>query len=1120
MKRQFVPLVLLGTLLLLALVTWAGAPGSRAAAAPLGPDSIRSSSSDPILREMAVAQPPAAPAGPDASDRALGKGGDYLLSTYAGMPHGSVSEPAVAYNSLDGQFLVVWAEQRGDYVNLYGQIYGSQGIPIGENRPLAPMAFAQQRPDVVHNRARNEYLVVWQQADLIWGRRLDAAGAPLGEAFLVGSKTGKQAYPAVAYNRVDDEYLVVWEDNRNVAASGWDIYGRRLDADGSVLGDEFSVVAASPAQDQSRPDVAHNAVENDYLVVWQRFRFAGPCVEGARVDSNGALIGEPWPLGDPSSSQEAPAVAWDMDRDEYFVVWRDLPGVDVYGQRLRPDGGTDQGPVRITTTNMVGAIAVAYDWNQHQYLVVWQDQRNANASGQDIYARRVQIVDGKARPAGQGEFMVAGAPYDQGCPAVAYGGAGGQFLVAWDDLRNGETNLVYGQRVAWAGMLLGHSFAVNAAGASQTRPSVAYNELDYEYLAVWADERNGQFDIYGQRLDADGLPLGDNLVLVDSPGNQTHPSVAYDWMAEEYLLVWEEENGVYALRLLPSGRPVGSAFPVFNVSGIRREPVVVAAPVLNRYLVAYTYGGDGAREVRGALVNLLGRVLAYDLAIAQGTGDRTEIAAAFGFIDGRFMVAWRDRRDDGGDIYARLLEASGNMPSSAFQVAKAARTQAAPAVAWNHKDDMFLVVWHDYRNADATGADIYGQRFEGNGSPEGGNFRITASAALHDEQYPAVIYIETLDRYRVAWQDNRDVATLGWDLRGQWVGRDGSVLGAVDDPIFRYSGYQERPALAYAPHDEQLLVAWQDGRNGIEYDIYGRLALDTTPPVAAFTRDPNFGRAGDLFTFNAWPSRDNMTPKGALLVRWDFNDDGVWDTPLGADKLVSFPINATGLHTVTLEVQDLALYSDTVSHRVAVLPAAPAVSAPQADRPVAALVVKPAFGVAGSTFSADGSGSTGVGTLRARWDWENDGLFDTGWADSLTAQHVYTEAGDYTVRLEVRDQTTGLSDAALHNITVLPGDPVALDVLPASVKMVPGQALRFRAVGRDAHDNRMEGLDVNWSVADARAGSISAGGVFTAGIRAGTYPEVIRGEVNGVADAASVTVFWPCREYLPMVLRR
>jgi hypothetical protein len=58
-----------------------------------------------------------------------------------------------------------------------------------------------------------------------------------------------------------------------------------------------------------------------------------------------------------------------------------------------------------------------------------------------------------------------------------------------------------------------------------------------------------------------------------------------------------------------------------------------------------------------------------------------------------------------------------------------------------------------------------------------------------------------------------------------------------------------------------------------------------------------------------------------------------------------------------------------------------------------------------------------VSALQVRWDWENDGTFDTGLSYQKTAQHRFNSAGVKTVRLEVQD-TDGLTDATTRQVTV------------------------------------------------------------------------------------------------------
>jgi PKD repeat protein len=58
-----------------------------------------------------------------------------------------------------------------------------------------------------------------------------------------------------------------------------------------------------------------------------------------------------------------------------------------------------------------------------------------------------------------------------------------------------------------------------------------------------------------------------------------------------------------------------------------------------------------------------------------------------------------------------------------------------------------------------------------------------------------------------------------------------------------------------------------------------------------------------------------------------------------------------------------------------------------------------------------------LSALQVRWDWENDGTFDTNFSSQKTAQYRFSSPGVYTTRMEVQD-TGGLVDATSHQITV------------------------------------------------------------------------------------------------------
>jgi PKD repeat protein len=89
--------------------------------------------------------------------------------------------------------------------------------------------------------------------------------------------------------------------------------------------------------------------------------------------------------------------------------------------------------------------------------------------------------------------------------------------------------------------------------------------------------------------------------------------------------------------------------------------------------------------------------------------------------------------------------------------------------------------------------------------------------------------------------------------------------------------------------------------------------------------------------------------------------------------------------------------------------------------PMAAFTVTPAAGPITTVFTVDASGSSDgedeLSALEVRWDWEDDGAYDTDWRVTKTATHTYAVSGTHTVRLEVRD-TDGMTDTATRLATV------------------------------------------------------------------------------------------------------
>lgn len=91
-----------------------------------------------------------------------------------------------------------------------------------------------------------------------------------------------------------------------------------------------------------------------------------------------------------------------------------------------------------------------------------------------------------------------------------------------------------------------------------------------------------------------------------------------------------------------------------------------------------------------------------------------------------------------------------------------------------------------------------------------------------------------------------------------------------------------------------------------------------TAPTASFTVNPETGDTQTEFSFDASASSDQQTPSADLEIRWDWNDDGTFDTPYSNSKTATTAYISEGTYTIRLEVKDLGGLTGTTTKQVIV----------------------------------------------------------------------------------------------------------------------------------------------------------------------------------------------------------
>jgi PKD repeat protein/fibronectin type 3 domain-containing protein len=91
-----------------------------------------------------------------------------------------------------------------------------------------------------------------------------------------------------------------------------------------------------------------------------------------------------------------------------------------------------------------------------------------------------------------------------------------------------------------------------------------------------------------------------------------------------------------------------------------------------------------------------------------------------------------------------------------------------------------------------------------------------------------------------------------------------------------------------------------------------------TSPTATFTASPSSGDMTTTFTVDASASSDSEDVSAVLKVRWDWEDDDVWDTSWSTSKIAYHQYVALGTFTIVLEIRDTGGLSSSVTNQVTV----------------------------------------------------------------------------------------------------------------------------------------------------------------------------------------------------------
>jgi predicted lipoprotein with Yx(FWY)xxD motif len=419
---------------------------------------------------------------------------------------------------------------------------------------------------------------------------------------------GEQLDPKIVLS-ASGEAILVWLDDRNQDYN-YDIYAAKVTKEGTVPWTANGIAISAAASSQILPAITADGT-GGAIFTWQDNR-SGNHIYAQRIDGSGAVQ---WtvdgiPLYSLSYGAERPAITTDMVGGA-IVVWDDYraSNYNVYVQRVDPSGSavwSINGNAMCTATGNQQYTQIVSD-GIGGAIMVWRDERNGN---QDIYAQRVG-TDGVIMWSYNG-VAVCTETSDQSEPRLVCDGGQGA-IIAWRDMRNGNMD-IYAQRVDASGSVQWTADGVSVCSYAQTQSMQAMApDGSGGTIIVWHDYRNANYDIYAQRLNASGSALwtADGIGICTDTDMQANPAIT-TLDAGGAIISWADLRtdvaDIYAQKIDANGTDqwATDGVPVCTAPNIQTYPA----------LVVDEYGGA--------------------------------------------FVTWRDKRSIKEDIYVQRLESDGD----------------------------------------------------------------------------------------------------------------------------------------------------------------------------------------------------------------------------------------------------------------------------------------------------------------------------------------------------------------------------------------------------------------------------------------------------------------------------
>ncbi|HEX3594853.1 MAG TPA: putative metal-binding motif-containing protein [Polyangiaceae bacterium] len=308
-----------------------------------------------------------------------------------------------------------------------------------------------------------------------------------------------------------------------------------------------------------------------------------------------------------------------------------------------PGGNITLSPTAVTHVN-TDTFTGPLIWTGSVFGLAWEDRRDQDF---EIYFNRLDASGNKLSP----DLRVTNAPRFSLRPDIVWDGA--DYVVVWSDTREGDgKGLIFGQRIDANGKLVGQNVVLTPGGDDADSPRLAKGRTEFGLVFNRAGAAGRELAF--RTLSPDLTTLGTPVVV--SSGGAASSSIA--WSGDRYVIAWDVLGAtagpsIWGAAVSPGGTVVVPGRTITAGGTFARSEALL--PLGDRLLLVWAEQDGGPYALHSKMIGTDLSELTSAQVVTTSTSDSLNPALSFG-PTGVVGVAFEDRRSGDFQVYATHLD--------------------------------------------------------------------------------------------------------------------------------------------------------------------------------------------------------------------------------------------------------------------------------------------------------------------------------------------------------------------------------------------------------------------------------------------------------------------------------